>query len=110
MESKITKTFEVKIYLAGDIEIAKQICREETFREGLCITISPCNYIYTGGEESGYVVGLLNYPRFPSTPEQILERADRLAVLLMEKGCQWSAMIISPQETKWFTRREKGVG
>ena len=108
MEKKTitSETFAIKLYLAGDIQVAKQVCREETFADPLCVTVTPCSYIYTGGEEEGYVVGLLNYPRFPATPERLLERARSLAERLMVKGCQWSALIVSPGQTEWITRRE----
>lgn len=98
-------TFWVKIHLAGDIEIAKQVCREECYREGLCVTVEACEYIYTGGQETGYVIGLINYPRFPKTPEQIVARAKGLAVTLMEKSFQHSALIMTPISTEWLTRR-----
>lgn len=100
-------TFFAHIYLAGDIEIAKQVCREECFREGLCVTVAPCDYIYTGGQEAGYVVGLVNYPRFPKTPEEITARARALAVLLMERGYQHSCMVMLPGTTEWLSRREQ---
>lgn len=108
MKSLIVPSYRVGLYLAGDIEVAKQVCREECFHEGLCVTIHPREYIYTGGQETGYVVELINYPRFPSTPEQIYARAKALALLLMECGCQWSALIMSSEQTEYLTRREDG--
>lgn len=101
-------TWYAKIYLAGDIEMAKQVCREDCFREGLCVTIEPCEYIYTGGQEAGYCVGLINYPRFPSEPESITQRAKTLALLLMERTFQLSALVTTPTETVWLTRGDHG--
>jgi ferredoxin len=57
MNVKTEETYTVRLYLSGPVEVAKQVLREECMREGLCVTIEPTTYIYTGGEEAGYVVG-----------------------------------------------------
>ncbi len=100
------ETFWARIYLAGSIDVARQVCMEECFREGLCVTVEPCDYIYTGGQESGYVVGLINYPRFPSSPDEITRRAKNLAVSLMERGFQHSCLVMTPSATEWLSRRQ----
>jgi len=106
MNIATVQTFVCRIYLSGPIDVAKQIIRGECLRAGLCVTIEPTTFIYTGGEEAGYVVGLLNYPRFPIEPSAVLSRAEQLAALLLEQTHQHSALIVSPAETKWITRRE----
>jgi hypothetical protein len=88
----------VKIYIAGPIEVAKQIIRREVMH-GLCVTIDPTCYIYTGGEEQGYVVGLLNYPRFPATPDDVDAKAHGLARILLDETYQKTALIVTPTET-----------
>lgn len=99
------ETFTVRIYLSGPIETAKQIIRADCFDAGLCVTIQPTLFIYTGGEELGYVVGLLNYPRFPTTQEALLHRARVLANKLLDATFQHSALIVSPFATEWHTKR-----
>lgn len=106
MQQKSCPTFWVRIYLSGPIEVAKQVIRAECMRAGLCVTIEPTHYIYTGGEETGYVVGLANYPRFPSTQAEIVERARGLALKLLAATHQHSAMIMSPLATEWMSTRE----
>jgi hypothetical protein len=98
-------TYTVRLYLSGPIEVAKQAIRAECLREGLCVTIEPTTFIYTGGEEAGYVVGLLNYPRFPSEPGALVERAEALMELLLEATHQHSALMVTPERTKWITKR-----
>lgn len=98
-------TYWIKLYLSGPIEAAKQVLRAECLREGLCVTIEPTTYIYTGGEESGYVVGLLNYPRFPKTPGEIAERAGIIAKRLLAETFQGSYLIVTPEETEWVSIR-----
>jgi hypothetical protein len=106
MIEKTVTTFWAKIYISGPIEIAEQIIRQECLRIGLCVTIEPTKFIYTGGEEDGYVVGLINYPRFPAKPEDITARAINLASLLLEGTYQHSILIMTPIDTTWITKRE----
>lgn len=104
--SRETDTHWVRLYLSGPIDVAKQVCREECLRAGLCVTVEPTTFIYTGGEEAGYVVGLVNYPRFPSTPESITARGRDLAVKLLDRTAQHSVLVMTPGRTEWITKRE----
>ena len=111
METLKYPTHQIKLYLSGPIEVAKQVVRKFCFYQGLCVTVEPTTYIYTGGEEQGYVVGLLNYPRFPSHPRGLEETADRLAITLLEQTYQKSVLIVGPDESKWLSvHDEAGVG
>jgi hypothetical protein len=92
-------TFWVRIYIAGDIQQATQICREECYQQGLCVTVEAASYIYTGGEEAGIIVGLINYPRFPAASGDIVERAASLGRSLMKRLCQRSFTIMTPELT-----------
>lgn len=105
MES-MEPTYWVKIYASGPIEVAKQVIRQECLKEGLCVTISPTLFIYAGGEESGFVIGLLQYPRFPTAPEKIYQRAVELAKIILPATCQLSTLIVDPSSTLWITNRE----
>lgn len=105
MECKTSDTIRFDIFIAGDIDQAKQVCREECMAVGLCVTVEPVTYIYTGGEESGIRVGLINYPRFPSDEFGLRLKAENLAALLMERLCQHSYSIVGPRETYWYSRR-----
>lgn len=100
-------TFWARIYMSGPIEQAKQALRAECLREGLCVTIEPTLFIYPGGEEAGFVVGLVNYPRFPSTPEAITRRAEQLIDALLGATHQHSAMLMTPETTRWVSRRHE---
>jgi hypothetical protein len=96
-------TYQIKIYLSGSIEVAKQIIREHVLTNPLCVTVEPTTFLYVGGEEQGYVVGLLNYPRFPTPPNELNVRADMLAELLLVKTFQRSALVVKPEMTTWIT-------
>ena len=75
--------------------------------EGLCVTVTPTEYIYTGGQESGVIVELINYPRFPSHPQEIYEHAIDLAEELRAECCQQSYTIMMPDHTYYDTLREE---
>lgn len=99
------QTYTAKIYIAGPIEVAKQVLRKWAFDHGACFTIDPTTYIYTGGEEAGYVVGLINYPRFPKNPNLLFQEAMTIAQLLLEETHQHSFTVVADDRTEWFSRR-----
>lgn len=107
IKHKMSRSFSVRIYLAGPIDIAKHIIRRECMRTGLCVTVTPTTYIYTGGEEAGYVVGLINYPRFPMEDDEILGRARQLGQILMDETFQQSYSIDTPNDTIFYSRRSE---
>ena len=79
--------------------------RRECFDEGLCVTIEPTTFMYTGGEEQGYCVGFINYPRFPSSNNNIFERAYKLANCLLEETFQNSILVMTPTSTEWISKK-----
>lgn len=96
---KSCPSWPVSIFIAGDVDLARETCRVYCNDVGLCVTVTPTCYIYTGGEESGVIVGLINYPRFPSSADRIFERAFDLACGLRHALAQESFSIQTPQET-----------
>lgn len=103
----IAPTFTAQIYIAGDLATAKQLCRKYCFEIGLCVTIEPVDFIYTGGEESGMRIGLINYPRFPTEAADIKSRALDLARRLRVGLCQHSFSLVTSDETIWESVREE---
>ncbi|WP_061023958.1 hypothetical protein [Bradyrhizobium sp. CCH5-F6] len=109
MINRTAETIRFDIFMAGDIAQAKQVCRDFCFSVGLCVTVEPVTFIYTGGEEAGFRIGLINYPRFPTTHEALRERALALAESLMHQLFQQSYSVIGPDQTEWFSRRPADV-
>lgn len=107
MNRKTETAFYANIYMAGDVQDAKRICANYCMK-GLCVTVTETTFIYTGGRETGFVVGLVNYPRFPSTPEDITREAETLADVLIRNLCQHSALIQTPADAIWISRRDAG--
>lgn len=99
------ETFYARIYMAGDLDVAKRVCRK--FCEvGLCVNIYQTDYIYTLGEELGFCVELINYPRFPSSSESIFDSAKSLAEFLLVECSQASYTIMTPERTYWYSRKD----
>ena len=101
------ETCNITIYCGGDIQIAERICREACYPKGLCVTLEPTNYIFAGGTEAGFKVGLINYPPFPTTGVTLLQKAVDLGKKLQEANYQWSFTIVTQHTTYFFSRRTK---
>jgi hypothetical protein len=107
MQTKTVETFWARINMSGPIDIAKQTIRVACLQKGLCVTVQPTTFIYTGGEEVGFTVGLLNYSRFPTTSEELTARALDLMQRLLEATCQHSGLLMTPEETIWISKRSE---
>lgn len=99
-------TYTAAIYIAGDAHAAREACRAHCMEVGLCVTVEPLDFIYTGGAESGVRIGLINYPRFPAEPADIWAKAVSLAELLIVHLHQHSASVVATDRTLWLSRRE----
>lgn len=104
---KTVQTYVVKIYLSGDVDVIKQTCREYCLRVGLCVTITETLFVYTGGEEFGVEIGLLNYPRFPKAQTDINDDAMELADKCRRATFQHSFLVVTPDKTIWDTIKEQ---
>jgi hypothetical protein len=66
---------------------------------GLCVTVTDTLFVYVHGSEPGLIVGLINYPRFPDTPEGIEGKALALAESLMRVCRQIRVSVVFPDKT-----------
>lgn len=101
---KTAATARVDIHIAGSRLAATEACREFCLR-GLCVSISEEDFVFTGGMEAGVRIGLINYPRFPKSAEEIEATAIDLARYLIEKLHQQSCTVVSDNRTIWLSRR-----
>lgn len=102
-------THQVTIWMAGDIATAHRVARDFCYAEGACFTVTPSKFIYTGGEEDGFAIGLVNYPRFPSEPEALWARGELLARRLLPACNQRTCLLVGTTETKWIVVEPPGV-
>ena len=102
---RLCPTIRFDIFMAGDIATVKQVCREFCYARGFCVHIEAADYVYTGGEEAGVRVGILNYPRFPTNETALQDAARDLGIQLRDRLCQHSFLLVGPDITEWHTRR-----
>lgn len=98
-------SYPVSIFIAGDVREAEMACLAYCDEVGMCVTVTPTNYVYTGGYQTGVVVGFINYPRFPKAWSAILDHAHELGNRLREALGQESYSIQTPEETIWKSWR-----
>lgn len=106
MIRKEALSYSIRIYMAGDCARAVEIARYHCDENPWCVTISPTTYCYTGGTEEGFIVGLINYPRFPSLPDRMWLEAEAIAHRLCEALGQQSYSMEAPDRTVWVSHRE----
>ena len=108
MVYKNSKTFQARIYIAGEYGEAKKICKQfcET---GFCVSLSKVDYVYTFGEESGLEIKVINYPRFDRSIEKIKSKSMDLAINLLTGLSQGSLSIVYDDETLFMSRREQDL-
>lgn len=106
MTENTVPTYTVQIMIAGDSNDARGICRKFCMQEGFCVTVTATEYVYTGGCESGVIVGCINYPRFPLGKFELMEKVERLAEMLKDGLSQHSYTLIAPDVTIWRTDRD----
>lgn len=92
-------TYVAQIYVGGEAKEAARICRDYCDKVGLCVTIEPVEYVFTGGDCTGVRVGLINYGPHPAEPRVIWNKAEKLAMLLIEGLGQQTATIVATDKT-----------
>ena len=105
--SKSVETFYANIWLGRcegydgklvPVPSIRKICKKFV-EKGLCVTITETEFVYTGGNEPGVIIGLINYPRFPSSDRAVMDNAYELANILMRKLDQFRCTIVTPRRT-----------
>lgn len=105
---KETQTFVANIYLGlkegydgktKSIEEVYAVYQKYCNEIGLCVTVLPTKFIYKDSSEDGCVIGLINYPRFPSTPNILTVLACDLARLLKEVFGQIRVSVVTSDKT-----------
>lgn len=100
----VTSAFSFKIHMAGNAEDAIRVCRKFCL-SGACVQVWPCQYVYTGGLEDGFIVSLMNYARFPQDKETLGYKAIELAGQLAHELCQASFSIEGPDESAYYENK-----
>lgn len=72
---------------------------KEFVSSGGCVSVTETEFIYTGGSEPGFAVGLIQYPRFPKDVSILEHQAIDLAALLRKVCKQERCSIVMPDYT-----------
>lgn len=104
--TKSCDTYKAEIYMAGDKSKARFHLQLMAAEKGMCASVESVDYVYTGGMESGFVVRLINYPRFQSDPKSIKDFAIRIAESLLKGLGQGSCSVVCSDETFFMSRRK----
>lgn len=72
----------------------------------LGLTFTQTEFIYVDGGEPGVIIGLINYPRFPSSIEEIKTKALAIAKGLMELCHQERVSVVFSDETVMLEKEE----
>src|SRR3989344_401763 len=105
---KNVETITAKIYLGlregytdkvYSIDEVKDLLQDYVNEVGLCVTVSPTTFIYKDGREEGVIIGLINYPRFPTTKDKLKQTTEEIAKLCKERYKQTRVSIEYQDET-----------
>ena len=80
-------------------KVVRDICQTFCDKQGLCVTLTNTEFVYTDGSEQGVIVGLINYPRFPKSKQFIMEQANKITILLMRALDQERMSIVTTDKT-----------
>ena len=108
MKKSECEQIEFTIFIAGDYGRAVHICEEFCLR-GFCVTCEPTKYIYTMGREDGVRVGVINYARFPKTPNELKEAVFELAGKLLIGLNQGSYTVSGDGKSTFVSRRSEDL-
>lgn len=102
MHSVLTYTAQIYLGLRKNYEqeqihnsaAVKEFLKKYATKTKVCITVTDTEFIYVDGWEPGVIIGLINYPRFPSSQNDIQQRATALAEILIEKFDQQRCSVV----------------
>lgn len=86
---------------------AKEIIQKYVDSVGLCVNVTRTEYLYTNGNEIGLQIGLINYPRFPTTEDVILGHALTLGQQLLIAAAQFKVSIVTPTRIYMLSKSEE---
>ena len=83
----------------NDVKMARDAIQSYVNKVGLGVSFTETTFYYTDGYEPGFIVGLINYPRFPSSNDEVKKKALYLAEILMNMLEQERVSIVCSDET-----------
>lgn len=105
--TKQARAYAVRIFIGGDPDEAAVWCRTFCDKVGLCVTVTPTEYVFSGGSEKGVIVELINYARFPKDKRDIWGTALSLAFTLKDKLQQGSFTVQDDTRSEFWSSRDE---
>lgn len=99
-------SFPISLFVTG--EGIEQAVQEYCNTIGLCVTITETLYVFKGGKEKGYIIGLINYPRFPVKEYDLFARAKDLGEYLIAKCNPNGSFTLQMQWDTYFYSNRPG--
>lgn len=113
MEKKSVPTITAQIFLGLREGYTDKVHSLDDLKEflhgycdkGLCVTVTPTTFLYKRtpedpiGREDGAIIGVINYPRFPTSRESIERTAEEIAALCKDKYKQNRVSIVYADTT-----------
>lgn len=107
MVEREAEAYKVEIFVSGDPVLIKHCCQKYV-TIGLCVTVTPTEYVYTHGCEQGAIVGLINYARFPEDSKvSIWYTAKDLALRIINELGQGSYTIQDDKRSFWYSHKRE---
>lgn len=101
-------TYQIQIYIAGELHQI-QASLQEYVTIGCCVTVTPTKYVYTGGAETGVIIGLINYARFETPIVELNKHAFDIAEKLLKDCHQRSCSVVLPDKTYYIKNPQIAV-
>jgi hypothetical protein len=76
-----------------------EFCSEFVKKNKIGITVTETQFYYPSMIEPGFIIGFVNYPRFPKSVEQIWELAYAFAEAYMAEFKQEICSLVAPDKT-----------
>jgi hypothetical protein len=111
-------TCEVKVYVGMRAGYSSKLYSESYAREiiqkycnsvGLGVTVVFGTCVYTNGNEPCVIIGFINYPRFPKSPNEVYSQAEELGNKLADSMEQERFTIVAPDFTRMYERAADGT-
>lgn len=99
-------SYPISIFMGGQGKAAALWARGYCDDVGFCVTVTETRYVYKGGFTFGVIIGLINYPRFPLTSDELWAHAEAIGNLLCRKLQQESFTIQAPDRTRFYSDRD----
>lgn len=94
-------------YISSDIyDYCQRYCNEVR----LCVNVKMTQFVYVGGQETGFEIGLINYPRFPKSKQEIQKLALDLAIELKALYNQKRVSVVFSDKTIMLGENDHGKG